>query len=38
MTVKIRDTNERILVDVPDDTSWGDFFSSANFSENFDVI
>ncbi|WP_166418966.1 calcium-binding protein [Cochlodiniinecator piscidefendens] len=37
-TVQVRDTNERILVDVDDSTSWGDFFGSSNFDDNFTII
>ena len=30
-TVQVRDTNERILVDVDDSTQWSQFFDSDNF-------
>ena len=33
-TVQVRDTNERVLVDVADNTSWSQFFNA----NNFDII
>ena len=37
-TVQVRDTNERVLVDVDDTVTWGQFFGSASFDDNFTIL